>query len=126
MGKAEEAVAYKNNGYNCCQSVIKAFAEEAGLSDDMVRKLGAGFAGGMGGMEGTCGALCGAQMVLGIMTYEGRPIGKKARALHDGFREACGGASICKVLKGRETGVELCSCDDCVKNAAKVLEELLF
>ena len=33
------------------------------------------------------------------------------------------GASICKDLKGRDTGVVLCECDDCVRNAVSILEE---
>ena len=123
MSKADEALSWKHNGYNCCQAVIKAFEKESGLSDTLIRQLGAGFGGGMACMEATCGALCGAQMILGIRKYEGRPIGKDARALHEGFREKCG-ASLCKDLKGRDTGVVLCSCDDCVKNAAELLEKM--
>ena len=39
------------------------------------------------------------------------------------FREKTG-AILCKDIKGIESGVELCSCDDCVRNAVCVLEEI--
>ena len=38
-------------------------------------------------------------------------------------KEKCG-ATLCKDLKGRDTGVILCECDDCVRNAIEVIHEL--
>ena len=37
------------------------------------------------------------------------------------FKEKCG-ATICKDLKGRDTGVVICECDDCVRHAVEVVE----
>jgi len=39
-----------------------------------------------------------------------------------GCMEATCGASICKDLKGRDTGVVLCECDDCVRNAVGLMD----
>ena len=123
--KQDKAIDLKNRTgdahYNCAQAVACVFSDETGLSDETLRKLGAGFGMGMGFMEATCGALCGAQMVLGLMKYQGKPIRKEAGALYQSFTEECGG-SICKELKGVGTGKVLCSCDDCVRNAVKILE----
>ena len=123
--KQERAVELKHNGCNCCQAVLCAFAGESGLSESLLKQLGAGFGAGMGCMEATCGALVGAQILLGLKKYYGRPVMAEAKALHQKFSQKCG-ASICKVLKGVETGVVLCSCDDCVRNAVALAEEILL
>lgn len=126
MEKQEYAVELKHSGgCNCCQAVLCAFADELGMEPALLKKLGAGFGVGMGCQEATCGALCAVEIMLGLRQYEGRPVLRAAAALHEAFREKCGGSAICKDLKGRDTGVMLCSCDDCVRNAVAVAEELL-
>lgn len=47
-----------------------------------------------------------------------------SRQLVAGFQEKCG-ATICKDLKGIETGRVLCSCPECVRNAVLTLGEVL-
>ena len=122
--KQERAVGLKHNGCNCCQAVLCAFAEESGLPEALLKQLGAGFGAGMGCMEATCGALIGAQILLGLKRYSGKPVMADAKALHRAFAQKCG-ASICRVLKGLDTGAVLCECDDCVRNAAALAEEML-
>ena len=124
MDKKELAVQLKHNGCNCCQAVLCAFVEESGLPEATLKRIVAGFGVGMGCMEATCGALIGAQVLLGLKKYTGKPILSDAKALYQAFTEKCG-ASICKELKGRDTGVVLCECDDCVRNAAALVEKVL-
>ena len=121
MNKQELAVQLKHAGCNCCQAVLCAFAEKSGLSESQLRQLGAGFGVGMGCMEATCGALIAAGIILGLKKYEGKPILRNAADIHRQFSEMCG-ASLCKDLKGRDTGVVICECDDCVRNAVKIIE----
>ena len=120
MERKELAVELKHNGCNCCQAVLLAFKDELGCSEEELKKMGASFGVGMGCMEATCGALIGAQMILGMKKYEGKPILRDAATLAKNFAETCG-ATICKDLKGVETGVVKCECDDCVRNAVEVL-----
>ena len=122
--KQNRAVELKHSGCNCCQAVLCAFAEESGLSEALLKQIGAGFGAGMGCMEATCGALVGAQILLGLKKYSGKPVMAEAKALHRDFSRMCG-ASICKVLKGIDTGVVLCECDDCVRNAAALVDAML-
>ncbi len=122
MERADKAVELKHNGCNCCQAVLMAYAGELNVPDETLKKMGAAFGAGMGCTEGTCGALCGAQMVLGLKTFNGSPIMKDAKDVLERFRAKSGG-TICKVLKGVETGVVLSSCDDNVRHAVEVLEE---
>ena len=124
MGKQENAVQLKHAGCNCCQAVLCAFADECGLTESQLRQLGAGFGAGMGCMEATCGALIGAQMLLGLKKYSGKPVLGDARMLYQAFEAKCG-ASVCKDLKGRDTGKVLCECDDCVRTAAALAEEII-
>ena len=116
MDRKELAVTLKHNGYNCAQAVLCAFADETGLSEDLLKQIGAG-------MEATCGALIGAQIIMGIKKYKISPALKDARELHQAFTEKCG-ASICKDLKGRDTGKVICECDDCVRCAVELAEKL--
>ena len=121
--RAERAVALKHGGYNCCQAVTAAFGDLMEVPEELLRSLTAGFGGGMGCMESTCGALIGAVLAAGRI-QDGRGTVRTAAKLHRTFADKCG-ASICKDLKGRDTGKVLCPCDDCVRNAVQALCETL-
>jgi C_GCAxxG_C_C family probable redox protein len=123
MPRREQAVMYKRTN-NCCQAVLLAYAPELGLPEERLLAMGACFGSGMGSMEETCGALCGAQMVLGLTRFEGRPLRRQARTLTEAF-EAKAGAIRCRDLKGIDTGAVLTNCDDCVRFAVDALEAAL-
>ena len=124
MERREKAVYLKHNGHNCCQAVLAACDDITGEPIELLDRIGAAFGGGMATMEATCGALCGAQMVLGLIEFKGRPIPAKARSTLTSFQEKAG-ATQCRVLKGIDTGTVLCPCDDCVRYAIDALEEAL-
>ena len=124
MDRKEYAQSLRKNGYNCCHAVLSAFGEESGLPDETLRRMGAAFGGGMGNMNGPCGALCGAQMALGLLRYEGRPLHAAARRIQAAFVEKTGG-QICREIKGIDTGKMLCPCEDCIRHAVEAAEEEL-
>ena len=71
--RANQAAQWKATGiYNCAQAVTQAFADQIPVEAETLKKLGAGYAAGMGCMEATCGALIGAVMAAGIWTEKGR------------------------------------------------------
>lgn len=122
--RADSAANLKASGQcNCCQAVTKTFVDIVGVSEQDLLKMSAGFAAGMGCMEATCGALVGANMILGLLT-NGEGTVRKSRELLSKFREKCG-AVTCKDLKGIGIGKVLCECNDCVRNAVLSLGELL-
>ncbi|MBB5225124.1 C_GCAxxG_C_C family protein [Treponema ruminis] len=122
--RAEKAAELKLTGAcNCCQAVTKVFADTVNVDEATLQKMSAGFAAGMGCMEATCGALVGANMILGLRT-NGEGTVRQSRELLANFREKCG-AVTCKDLKGVGTGKVLCECDNCVRNAVKALGEIL-
>jgi len=108
---------------NCCQAVVKAYADRLGGNADLLFRTSSGFGSGMGTMDGTCGALVGAGMVASNLAPDGYAM-KLSRQILPRFRELCG-ATICRELKGVGTGKVLCSCEDCVRNAIRATEEAL-
>ncbi len=122
--RAAQAAELKAAGQcNCTQAVLKVFADKLPVDADTLMKLAAGYAAGMGCMESTCGALIGAVMVAGIAT-DGRGTPRISKQLVQAFQEKCG-ATICKDLKGIESGMVLCPCPECVRNAVLALGEVL-
>ena len=115
--------ALRKKEMNCCQAVLVAFADEAGRSEEDLLRLGCGFGSGMGTMEGTCGALVGAIMVSSLLSEKGAAMAA-SRAIMPRFKELCG-ATICRDLKGIDTGKVLCSCENCVRNAVRAAGESL-
>ena len=114
------AVDKKHCGLNCAQAVLCAYADIAGIDEETAIRLAGPFGGGMGNMEGTCGAIVGAGLVLGLASKG--PSTKQMRQIMNKFQER-NGATQCKLLKGIGTGKVLRECSDCVADAAEFLEE---
>ena len=66
MNKSEQAMNYFENGCNCSQAVLMAYAEELDIDKDIVQRVAVTFGGGMSKAGKTCGCLSGALMVLGM------------------------------------------------------------
>lgn len=70
MNRSEQAEELFLSGYNCAQSVVLCFADDLKFSKELAQKMAAGFGGGMGKQQETCGAVTGAIMVLGLLKGE--------------------------------------------------------
>ena len=123
MTRREMAVYNKHHGCNCAQSVLMAFEDKMDIPAEKLKALGAGFAAGMGNMNATCGALIGAVMAAGMMNESGVPTTVLSKQMSEAFSESCG-AMRCRDLKGIDTGRLLCSCDDCIRHAVEMLENV--
>lgn len=123
--KVAEAVARKASGrYNCAQAVACTYCEGTGLDEETLRDVAHAFGTGMGCMEGTCGALVGAGVVLSLRRRNRAAAMKGMRVLMERFAQR-NGATLCRELKGIGTGCPLRECNDCVADAAGMLEELI-
>ena len=122
MDKKELAVEFKHNGKNCAQAVLLAFKNELNMSEEELLKLGAGFGVGFGSMEATCGALIAANMILGLKSDGSPLLMKESKKMLYEFNDKCK-ATLCKDLKGRDTGIVLTPCDDCVRCAVELIEK---
>ena len=54
------------SGYNCSQSVVAAFADMYGFTEEQALRMAASFGGGIGRMRETCGAACGMFLLAGL------------------------------------------------------------
>ena len=124
MQERMDYAARRKKEMNCCQAVLVAFADKLGKNEDELLRLGSGFGSGMATMEGTCGALVGAIMVSSLLSEKGTSMAA-SRTIFPRFKELCGGATVCRDLKGVGTGKVLCSCEDCVRNAVHAAAETL-
>ena len=123
--RKNEAAEKKRCGqYNCAQAVICTYCDKAGISEETATHVGNSFAAGMGNMEGTCGALVGAGMVLGLVNKDRAKSMKEMRQIMEKFK-ARNGATQCYKLKGVDTGQALRECPDCVADACEFLEEII-
>ena len=109
---------------NCAQAVVCTYCDKAGIDEQTALNMGNAFAAGMGNMEGTCGALVGSGMVLGLSGKSKAEIIQGMRRIMNNFQER-NGATQCKLLKGIESGKVLRECPDCVADACEFLEEVL-
>jgi C_GCAxxG_C_C family probable redox protein len=104
-----------------------------GLDEATMFKVTEAMGLGMGGMEGTCGAVSGACVVAGMKNSSGNlehPDSKGAtyqlsKEILKAFKEK-NQSTICKELKGVQTGTVLRSCPDCIRDAAAIVENILF
>ena len=122
--RAEKAVELKKSGScNCCQAVAMALADQTGMEEQLLWQAAAGFGGGIGNMEGACGALCGAVIAAGLKS-QGAGSVRYTRRINEAFKRMCG-AITCKTLKGLDGGGVFCPCDECVKNAVLAYGEAM-
>jgi C_GCAxxG_C_C family probable redox protein len=104
----EQAIALFRNNYNCAQSVFSFFAKELGIDEIEARRIAAGFGGGMGALQKTCGAVTGGIMALGAKFFNEQDIPtaknltyKEVRELIHRF-EAKHGSVECRPLLGAD------------------------
>ena len=110
--------------HNYAQAIVSTYADLIGIDETTAKNMANAFGGGMGNMEGTCGSLVGAGIVLGLAT-KGKATSRKCmRQIMMQFQER-NGATQCKLLKGVGTGVVLRECTGCVADAVELLEEQL-
>ena len=112
------------NTHNCAQAVACTYCDLVSLPEQTAKDLASSFGGGMGNREGTCGALVGAGMILGLKTKDRELARSRMKDIMTRFQER-NGATRCCLLKGIGTGKVLRECPDCVADAAEFLEEYL-
>ncbi len=122
--KSEAAEKKRSGQCNCAQSVICTYCDKAGIDEQTAMNIGNSFAAGMGNMEGTCGALVGAGVVLGLVNKDKAKSVREMREIISKF-QCRNGATQCKMLKGIESGNVLRECPDCVADACEFLEDAI-
>lgn len=125
MTRSEQAQALRDSKephYNCCQSVLIPFCEVCGISEEAALRMGENFGSGMR-HGGTCGAVSGALMALGL-AGKGAP---ETKLFIKQFREAFG-RTTCDELLAQNDGAGVPrkqGCDGMVVWAVEEVERLL-
>lgn len=112
------------NSHNCAQAVVCTYCDLVNLQEQTALDIAGAYGSGMGNMEGTCGALVGAGMIVGLATKDRNESRARMKQIMTKFQQR-NGATQCKLLKGVGTGVILRDCPDCVADASEFLEEIL-
>lgn len=131
--RVESTMERRQKGYNCAQAVACTYCDLLGVDEKTIFRAIEGFGAGMGCMEGACGALAGAVLLAGLKCSDGALEAPKSKGktyqvtkeMARRFQEK-GGSVICKDLKAVENGKQRYECADCIKDAARIVEELLF
>lgn len=142
MTHEEKALQYFGNRFHCSQSVLAAYADELGLTQEQALKIAYCFNSGMRKGE-VCGACSGALMVLGMKygqydkdDFESRKVADRMTAEFLEAFEKENGSYICNDLLGCDIstpdGVKKaiehnCFADICPKmvaSAVRILEEM--
>lgn len=110
--------------HNCAQAVLCTYCDICGLDPKVAEDIAGSFGLGMGNMEGTCGSLVGAGMVIGLVTKDRNLARKRMKQVMEKFKER-NGTTQCRQLKGVDTGVVSRDCLDCIADAAEFLESVL-
>ena len=77
MSRREAAMNNFRSGYNCSQSIVKAFADLLPADEQMLLKMASSFGGGMGRLREVCGSVSGMFMVAGLLYgYDGPETGQ--------------------------------------------------
>ena len=109
---------------NCAQAVACTYCDVVGVDKDFMAAATSAFGSGMGSMDGTCGAIVGAGVVLGLKIRDKNIARSAMKRVIEAFKMR-NGATSCRQLKGVGSGLVLRSCNDCVADAAEFLEQEL-
>lgn len=98
---------FKEEGYNCCQSVVLAYNDIFGLDDRTAASITSGFGGGMGRLREVCGTVSGMVLLSGLIRPADNPSDKNGRTenyalvqeMAGKFKEL-NGSIVCKELLG--------------------------
>ncbi|MCJ7820731.1 MAG: C-GCAxxG-C-C family protein [Bacteroidales bacterium] len=137
MDKKERALSFFREGYNCAQAVTLTFTGE----NSTAANAAAGFGGGMGRMQNTCGALTGAYILFGLRHgTDGLPSEEEKKKVYDLVRNLNmkfverNGTDLCSELLGEDIntpagksaieskGLTGKVCEKCIGDVVEIIE----
>ena len=108
---------------NCAQAIMRVYADELGINEDMAAAVGSNFGRGMK-CGGTCGAITAGLMILGAKGIDSPDmVGRFRRGMaekHDGMTD-CADLLRANAQKG---GINKIHCDNMIKEAIELVDEL--
>jgi C_GCAxxG_C_C family probable redox protein len=143
MKQSKQMIAQEsfNSGFNCAQSVLKAFSDDLGINEIQAINMASGFGAGMGRLQKTCGAVTGAVMVIGLSNNLSIQLAENRNDLTNQMIQDFEnqfikkhGTTQCKELiacdlntedgqnKFREQNIKEHICSKCIQSAVTILE----
>ena len=110
MTRIDETIKKHDKGYNCAQAIACTYCDLVGMDEETMFKVAEGCKNSTGNLD---------KPNSKASTY------KLSREIMQKFKEK-NSTTTCKVLKGVETGKLLRTCPDCIRDAAAIVEEVLF
>ena len=85
----KEKIEEYRKDYSCSQATLMGICDVAGMPTEELALLAKGFSGGIGGTfsEGTCGAVTGAVMALGLLGADEKQIISASKKLFNEFKD---------------------------------------
>ncbi|MCM1284133.1 MAG: C-GCAxxG-C-C family protein [Muribaculaceae bacterium] len=145
MTRREKAMRLFEEGYNCTQSVVLAFADLIEIPEETLAQLVSAFGGGMGRLREVCGSMSGVFFVTGMLygyhepkDFEGKKeLYAKVQELAGRFEEQ-NGSIVCRELLGldhrrdkpepskrTEEYYKKRPCKELIGSAAEILEKFM-
>ena len=140
----DKAIATFRSGLNCAQAVLTAYTDELHFDNSLALSVACGFGGGMGRLQGTCGAATGSFMVMGIHNCgkytDNKERKEKTYAMVQEFSKRfqdIHGTLDCKTLLNcdlkteeghqywKDNNLSEKVCEKCIADSIKILDELM-
>ncbi|MDA8099565.1 MAG: C-GCAxxG-C-C family protein [Nitrospiraceae bacterium] len=144
MKRADLVVDRFLEGFSCAQALLSVYGEGAGLERDTALRVAGALGGGMAQTGGTCGAVTGGLLVIGLAHGKVRPDDAAAKELTYGLAQEFmdlfkkrNGTLVCRELLGCDVSTPegrtlvadqklyTTRCPRFVIDAAEILEDLL-
>lgn len=123
--RVAQAVGHKQSGlFNCSQAVACSYADITGIDSESLKAITSAFGTGMGNLKGTCGALIGAGVILGLKLQDRVAARAAMKRMMERFEDK-NHSTVCGCLKGVFGGQILRDCNGCVEDACRLLEDEL-
>ena len=144
IDRCERAYQTHKQGYNCAQSVLAAFSDLTGLTDEQAVSVSGAFGGGVGSShEELCGAISGGLMTLSLLypykdpekSQEKKTLYQLARDFRSRFQNTFH-ATVCGQLLAAKPGISdqtpaaarmgiTAHCDIMIVTATEIVEKML-
>ena len=120
MTRRQKAInLYKNQGYNCAQSVAMAYCDVLEMTEENAETVFAGFGGGFGGQHEVCGAISAMTAIMSKIVGVGNRDAESKKHIYSRVSTSCKdfkkeyGSIICRTLlveaKKKDESAKPCS-----------------
>jgi C_GCAxxG_C_C family probable redox protein len=142
--RIEKTLKAFRTGLNCSQSVLTAFTDDLKVDNSLALSISCGFGAGMGRLQGTCGAVTGAFMAIGVYNCkrftDNKDRKEETYAMVQRFNDrfvSLNGTTECRKLINCDLTTEAGRiyahdhqlfekvCEKCISDSVNILEDLI-